>query len=125
MSFQKKETGEIARLFLRRGMPGPQQTSIRTSPLTLLRLRCRLGLPCFHALHHFRMAGPFHVLFGWRSVEFGMEVVAPLPLGLFDFHRNAMSVSPGILANASHLPRDFHPGLAAGDLELVVRDFLG
>src|SRR5258708_1468298 len=71
------------------------------------------------------MTGPFDVLVIGRAVQLWVQVVAPLALGLLDFYWNAMGVGPGILANAGYLPGHFHPGFAAGYLELVVRHFLG
>src|SRR5450631_1101087 len=94
-------------------------------PLPLLRLSCQLGLPVFRPLHYLWVAGPLYVLFVRRAIQFRVEIVAPLALGLLHLHWNAMGVGPGILANAGHLPGHFHPGFAAGYLELVVRHFLG
>ena len=48
---------------------------------------------------------------------------ASLDRRLVLFHRNAVLVGKGILANAGHLPGYPHARPAAADLELVARNF--
>jgi len=68
------------------------------------------------------MACQLDLLFDWRSVELGMNVLAAqlfIPF-LLDHERVRFGVS--ILAHAGNLPGNFHVGHTGFDLELVVFD---
>src|SRR5277367_4910135 len=58
--------------------------------------------------------------FACVAEEFGMNVVALLLFGFFYFVRDAVSFSPGILANSGYLPRYLYVPLFCLDRELVV-----
>src|SRR5271165_1035558 len=59
---------------------------------------------------------------GGRSDGFGIEVAAAIGRSLFDLDRNPVGVGEAILANAGHLPGDFHIRFVRLDAELVVRN---
>src|SRR5579863_8231969 len=54
-----------------------------------------------------------------------MQVKSAIGLRFLHLDRNAVSVSPRILANAGDLPGDSHAGTPAANLELVVGQLLG
>jgi len=53
-----------------------------------------------------------------------MDIRALLTSRFENFNRDTVSVGPGVMTNASNLPGDFHPGLAARDPERVVANSL-
>src|SRR5262245_19031629 len=69
--------------------------------------------------------GPEDAFFRWLAVHFRMRVEAPLRPGLRFFHRHAVGFGKGVAANSRYLPGHFHAGIAAGDLEALVPNFLG
>ena len=54
-----------------------------------------------------------------------MQVKSAICLRLLHLDRNAVSISPRILANAGHLPGDFNIGLIGFDGELVICHLAG
>jgi len=60
-----------------------------------------------------------------RSDNLGIEVAAAIGWSFFDLDRNSVRVGEGILANAGHLPGDFHIRFVRLDAELVVGNFAG
>src|SRR5579864_7060951 len=83
------------------------------------------GWPFLHALHQFRVMRPFDLLLLRRAIELRMDVEATLAGVLCFFHRDAVSIGPRVLANASNLPGDLQPGTTAADFELIVGQLLG
>src|SRR5262245_19183133 len=53
-----------------------------------------------------------------------MQIVALVRLRLGFLYGQWMGFGQGVMANACYLPAHFHAGLAAGDLEAIVLDFL-
>src|SRR5579864_6633300 len=86
-----------------------------------------LGLLVAHRLdplHHLRMARPFEALLLRLAEKLRMNVRAALASFFRRFDHERVRLGKGVLANAGNLPGDFHSGRAAGNLELVVGDFL-
>src|SRR5262245_41285517 len=72
--------------------------------------------------HHFRVARPLY-RFLFRLIEYlWVQVVAPLAFGLIFFNRNPVFDRVSVLADASHLPGDFHARPVGFDREAIVAD---
>src|SRR5579863_10266986 len=103
-------------------MLSPMDLASLRSLSTCARLQgVRFGLAhLLLVLHDFRMPGPLDARLVRRAVEFGMDVVVALAGILLLLDGNAVSVGPCVMANAGHLPGDFHVGLVGFYAELVV-----
>src|SRR5579864_6620767 len=66
--------------------------------------------------------GRGHTLLHSCAVEFRVEVIPALFLGLAYTDPQGMSLSVCVMTDSSDLPRDLHSWGAAGDHELVIRD---
>src|SRR5450432_3551190 len=65
------------------------------------------------------MAGPGDALLCGRAKQLGMKVRTAFLLRLQLLDRNAMGVGPCVLPDTGNLPRNFHAGFSACDLEAV------
>lgn len=83
----------------------------------------KLPLSLLHFTHPFRIPGPFDTFLRALTVQFGMQVISAFMSRFLFFHRNAMGVGVGIVTDAGDLPRNFHAGFSASDLETVAGDF--
>src|SRR5208282_360367 len=88
-------------------------------------LRRRAGFGWSHNLHSIQLRMMCRQSrFFFRSTEqFRMDVSAALDPRLLHFPLNPVRIGPGVMPDARNLPRDFHAGLAAPDLEAVVLHF--
>src|SRR5208282_1756817 len=87
--------------------------------------RCGFG-PSFLPLpHRFWITCPQDTLFFRCAVQLRMEIGTALNLRLLLFDGNAMSIGPGILADAGHLPGNLHVGFVRLDTESTVSYLTG
>ena len=54
-----------------------------------------------------------------------MEIMPSFLLGIVLFYGKAMSIGPGVLAHAGHLPGDFDAASVGANFEFIVGDFGG
>src|SRR5262245_58764795 len=90
---------------------------VRAAPILWLVLPHRPEATLLDAVHQLRLIRPSNASLLGLAECFGMKIMAALLFGLGLLDPDAVLVRPGIPANASHLPRDLHPGHSARDPE--------